>query len=29
MRPYVENTEVKKPLMKENLLNNLDKFLID
>ena len=29
MRPYVENTEVKKPLMKENLINNLDKFLID
>ena len=29
MRPYVENTEIKKPLMKENLLNNLDKFLID
>lgn len=29
MRPYVENTEVKKPLMKENLLNNLDKFLLD
>lgn len=29
MKPYVENTEIKKPLMKENLLNDLDKFLID
>jgi hypothetical protein len=29
MKPYVENTEIKKPLMKENLLDNLDKFLID
>lgn len=26
-RPYVENTEVKKPLIKENLNDNLDKFL--
>lgn len=29
MRPYVENTEVKKPRIKENLLNGLDKFLMD
>jgi hypothetical protein len=29
MRPYVENTEIKKPLIKENLLDDLDKFLID
>jgi hypothetical protein len=29
MKPYVENTDIKKPLMKENLLDNLDKFLID
>jgi hypothetical protein len=29
MKPYVENTEIKKPLVKENLLDNLDKFLID
>jgi hypothetical protein len=29
MRPYVENTEIKKPLVKENLLDNLNKFLID
>lgn len=29
MRPYVENTEIKKPLIKENLLDNLNKFLID
>lgn len=29
MRPYVENTEVKKPMIKENLLNGLDKFLMD
>jgi hypothetical protein len=29
MRPYVENTEVKKPLIKENLLDSLDKFLMD
>lgn len=27
MRPYVENKEIKKPIIKENLLNNLDKFL--
>jgi hypothetical protein len=29
MRPYVENTEVKKPIIKENLKDNLDKFLAD
>lgn len=29
MRPYVENVEVKKPIIKENLLNDLDKFLTD
>jgi hypothetical protein len=29
MRPYVENADIKKPLIKENLLNNLEKFLID
>jgi hypothetical protein len=29
MRPYVENTEIKKPIIKENLLNGLDKFLMD
>jgi hypothetical protein len=29
MRPYVENTEIKKPLIKENLLDKLNKFLID
>jgi hypothetical protein len=29
MRPYVENTEVKRPMIKENLLNGLDKFLMD
>ena len=28
-RQYVENTEIKKPLMNESLNNNLDKFLID
>jgi hypothetical protein len=27
MKPYVENVEIKKPILKENLLNNLDKFL--
>jgi hypothetical protein len=27
MKPYVENVETKKPLIKENLLNDLDKFL--
>jgi hypothetical protein len=27
MRPYVENKEIKKPIIKENLLDNLDKFL--
>ena len=27
MRPYVENVEKKKPLLKENLLDDLDKFL--
>lgn len=29
MKPYVENTEVKKPTITENLKNNLDKFLSD
>ena len=29
MRPYVENVEVKKPIIKENLLNDLDKFLLE
>jgi hypothetical protein len=29
MRPYVENAEVNKPLIKETLLDKLDKFLID
>lgn len=29
MRPYVENTEIKKSSIKENLLENLNKFLID
>lgn len=28
MRPYVENTEVKKPIIKENLNDKLDKFLL-
>lgn len=28
-RPFVENTEVKKPNITENLNNNLDKFLLD
>jgi hypothetical protein len=28
-RPYVENTEVKKPLMTESLKDSLDKFLTD
>jgi hypothetical protein len=28
MRPYVENIEVKKPILKENLKDNLDKFLL-
>ena len=27
MKPYVENKEIKKPLLKENLLDDLDKFL--
>ena len=27
MKPYVENVEVKKPLLKESLLDDLDKFL--
>ncbi len=27
LRPYVENVEKKKPLLKENLLDDLDKFL--
>tara|TARA_R110000782_G_scaffold83335_2_gene163345 strand:+ start:8273 stop:8989 length:717 start_codon:yes stop_codon:yes gene_type:complete len=29
MRPYVENTEIKKPIIKESLNDKLDKFLID
>jgi len=29
MKPYVENAEIKKPLMKENLLDKLNNFLID
>jgi len=29
MKPYVENTEIKKPILKENLKNNLDKFLLE
>jgi len=29
MKPYVENTEVKKPIIKETLKDNLDKFLAD
>ncbi len=28
-RPYVENTEIKKPLMNESLKDGLDKFLTD
>lgn len=28
-KPYVENTGVKKPLIKENLNDKLDKFLLD
>lgn len=28
-RPYVENTEVKKPIITENLNDKLDKFLLD
>jgi hypothetical protein len=28
-RPYVENTEIKKPLMTESLKDSLDKFLTD
>lgn len=28
-KPYVENTEVKKPILKENLNDKLDKFLLD
>ena len=27
MKPYVENVETKKPLLKENLMDDLDKFL--
>ena len=27
LRPYVENTEIKKPIITENLKNDLDKFL--
>lgn len=29
MAPYVENTEIKKPIIKESLIDNLNKFLID
>lgn len=29
MRPYVENTEFNRPMLKENLLDSLDKFLMD
>lgn len=29
MRPYVENTEIRKPILKENMLNGLDKFLME
>jgi hypothetical protein len=29
MRPYVENVEVKKPIIKENFNDNLDKFLLE
>ena len=29
MRPYVENVDVKKPIIKENLLDDLNNFLID
>ena len=29
MRPYVENTEIKKPIINENLKDSLDKFLAD
>jgi len=29
IKPYVENTEIKKPTLKENLKDNLDKFLVD
>ncbi len=29
MKPYVENTEVKKPIINETLKDNLDKFLAD
>jgi hypothetical protein len=29
MKPYVENQEIKKPLINENLLDNLDKFLLE
>jgi hypothetical protein len=29
MRPYVENTQTKKPLINENLKDKLDKFLSD
>lgn len=28
-RPYVENTEIKKPIINENLLDKLNDFLID
>ncbi len=29
MKPYVENVELKKPILKENLNDNLDKFLLE
>jgi len=29
MRPYVENTETKKPILKEDLNDKLNKFLLD
>ena len=28
-KPYVENTEIKKPIIKETFNDNLDKFLLD
>ena len=28
-RPYVENIEIKKPILKENLTDKLNKFLLD
>ena len=29
MAPYVENVQIKKPIIKESLIDNLNKFLID